>query len=406
MFGKRIFKGEKMKVAGIIAEYNPFHNGHAALIEKVRAAGATHIVAVMSGNFVQRGEPAIFDYSVRTAAALNCGVDLVIQLPAVYAVSGAQSFARAGVAILDSLGIVDEIAFGSECGDIQKISIAAKAVYSEKLKEYITPELAKGITFASARENALKVISPESAEIIGTPNNILGVEYAAALERIGSGITPVTFGRVGADHGESGVFGSVASASYIRELVSEGKEWEKLVPENALEYYQKALSKGDALTDSAKFETAVLYKMRTVSAEEISKSPDVSEGIENRILSAAKQASTLEELYSAAKTKRYTHARIRRIVVNTAIGITAQDLAKPVPYIRILGFNSRGAELLKAAKETAKLPVMVKTADISDMNSDAKRVFEIECRAGDIYSLCKQNTSCAGSEKTFIPLKF
>ncbi len=406
MFVKRIFKGEKMKVAGIIAEYNPFHNGHAALIEKARAAGATHIVAVMSGNFVQRGEPAIFDYSVRTCAALSCGVDLVIQLPAVYAVSGAQSFARAGVSILDSLGIVDEIVFGSECGDAEKIRIAAKNVYSEKLSEYIAPELAKGITFASARENALKMISPESAEIIRQPNNILGVEYVAALERIGSKINPVTFGRVGAGHGESGVFGTVASASYIRELISEGKEWENLVPGNAFKYYRESLNNGDALTDLSKFETAVLYKMRMATAEEIAKSPDVSEGVENRIMAAAKQAPTLEELYSAAKTKRYTHARIRRIVVNTAIGITAEDLAKPVPYIRILGFNGKGAELLKAAKETAKLPVMVKTADVSDMDKTAERVFEIECRAGDIYSLCKKNTACAGAEKNFIPLKF
>lgn len=406
MFGKRIFKGEKMKVAGIIAEYNPFHNGHAALIEKTRAAGATHIVAVMSGNFVQRGEPAIFDYSARTCAALSGGVDLVIQLPVVYAVSGAQSFARAGVSILDSLGVVDEIVFGSECADAEKIRLAAKNVYSEKLREYIAPELAKGITFASARENALKMISPESAEIIRQPNNILGVEYVAALERIGSRIKPVTFGRVGAGHGESGVFGSVASASYIRELIPDGGEWETLVPQNALEYYRKAMDKGDALTDFGKFETAVLYKMRTVSAEEIAEAPDVSEGIENRIMSAAKQASTLEELYSLAKTKRYTHARIRRIVLNTVLGITANDLAKSVPYIRILGFNSRGTEILKAAKEAAKLPVMAKTADIAEMEKTAKRVFEIECRAGDIYSLCKKNTACAGGEKAYIPLKF
>ena len=406
MLGTKNFKGEMMKVAGIIAEYNPFHNGHAVLIEKARAAGATHIVAVMSGNFVQRGEPAIFDYASRVGAALSAGVDLVIQLPAVYALSGAQSFARAGVEILDSLGFVDEIVFGSECADIEKIRLAAKLILSDKLKEYITPELAKGITFAVARENALRQISPESAEIIRQPNNILGVEYVAALEKIASKINPVTFSRVGAGHGESGIFGSVASASYIRELISSGGEWGNLVPEKAFEYYRKSFENGDVLADFAKFETVALYKMRTVSAAEISRAPDVSEGIENRILYAAKQASTLEELYSAVKTKRYTHARIRRIVVNSVIGITSEDRAIPVPYIRILGFNDRGAELLKTAKETVTLPVMAKTADIADMSDAAKRVFEIECTAGDIYSLCKKNTACAGSEKTYIPLKF
>lgn len=395
-----------MKVAGIIAEYNPFHNGHAALIEKARAAGATHIVAVMSGNFVQRGEPAVFDYSVRTGAALNCGADLVIQLPAVYAVSGAQSFARAGVAILDALGFVDEIVFGSECADIERIRDAAKAVYSQEINEIIVSKLSEGVTFAAAREKALAEISPESAEIIRRPNNILGVEYVAALDRINSNIKPVTFGRVGAGHGESGIFGSVASASYIRELIANGEEWRKLVPEKAFEFYKKAIYDEGKLCDYGKFETAVLYKMRTVSLPELARSPDVSEGIENRIYAAARQATTLDELYSLAKTKRYTHARIRRIVVNTAIGITAQDLKIPVPYIRILGFNCAGAGLLKTAKETAKLPVMAKTSDVADMSSEAERVFGIECRAGDIYSLCRQKTACADSEKTYIPLIF
>lgn len=395
-----------MKVAGIIAEYNPFHNGHAALIEKARAAGATHIVAVMSGNFVQRGECAVFSYRPRVAAALSCGADLVIQLPAVYALSGAQSFARAGVEILDSLGFVDEIVFGSECGDIKKITDAATAVYSEEIDFIIKKELAEGITYAAARENALRKINPESADLIREPNNILGVEYVSAIRKINSKMCPVTFGRVGAGHGERGVFGEVASASYIRELISNGEKWQNLVPEKALGYFEKAISDGDYMPDNGKFETALLYKMRTVSAQELAAAPDVSEGIENRIFAAAKQASTTQELFSAAKTKRYTLARIRRIVMNTVIGITSEDLRKQVPYIRVLGFNTAGAQLLKTAKETACLPVMTKTADILKMDNNAARVFEIECRAGDIYSLCKQKTEPAGTEKEYVPIIF
>ena len=395
-----------MKVAGIIAEYNPFHNGHAALIEKARAAGATHIVAVMSGNFVQRGECAVFSYRPRVAAALSCGADLVIQLPAVYALSGAQSFARAGVEILDSLGFVDEIVFGSECGDIKKITDAATAVYSEEIDFIIKKELAEGITYAAARENALRKISTESADLIREPNNILGVEYVSAIRKINSKMNPVTFGRVGAGHGERGVFGEVASASYIRELISNGEKWQNLVPEKALGYFEKAISDGDYMPDNGKFETALLYKMRTVSAQELASAPDVSEGIENRIFAAAKQASTTQELFSAAKTKRYTLARIRRIVMNTVIGITSEDLRKQVPYIRVLGFNTAGAQLLKTAKDTARLPVMTKTADILKMDNNAARVFEIECRAGDIYSLCKQKTEPAGTEKEYVPIIF
>ena len=395
-----------MKVAGIIAEYNPFHNGHAALIEKARAAGATHIVAVMSGNFVQRGECAVFSYRPRVAAALSCGADLVIQLPAVYALSGAQSIPRAGVEILDSLGFVDEIVFGSECGDIKKITDAATAVYSEEIDSVIKKELAEGITYAAARENALRKISTESADLIREPNNILGVEYVSAIRKINSKMCPVTFGRVGAGHGERGIFGEVASASYIRELISNGEKWQNLVPEKALGYFEKAISDGDYMPDNGKFETALLYKMRTVSAQELAAAPDVSEGIENRIFAAAKQASTTQELFSAAKTKRYTLARIRRIVMNTVIGITSEDLRKQVPYIRVLGFNTAGAQLLKTAKDTARLPVMTKTADILKMDNNAARVFEIECRAGDIYSLCKQKTEPAGTEKEYVPIIF
>lgn len=395
-----------MKVAGIIAEYNPFHNGHALLIEKARVAGATHIVAVMSGNFVQRGECAVFSYRPRVAAALSCGADLVIQLPAVYALSGAQSFARAGVEILDSLGFVDEIVFGSECGDIKKITDAATAVYSEEIDSVIKKELAEGITYAAARENALRKISTESADLIREPNNILGVEYVSAIRKINSKMCPVTFGRVGAGHGERGVFGDIASASYIRELIRNGGKWQNLVPEKALGYFEKAISDGDYMPDNGKFETALLYKMRTVSAQELASAPDVSEGIENRIFAAAKQASTTQELFSAAKTKRYTLARIRRIVMNTVIGITSEDLRKQVPYIRVLGFNTAGAQLLKTAKETARLPVMTKTADILKMDNNAARVFEIECRAGDIYSLCKQKTEPAGTEKEYVPIIF
>ena len=395
-----------MKVAGIIAEYNPFHNGHALLIEKARVAGATHIVAVMSGNFVQRGECAVFSYRPRVAAALSCGADLVIQLPAVYALSGAQSFARAGVEILDSLGFVGEIVFGSECGDIKKITDAATAVYSEEIDSIIKKELAEGITYAAARENALRKISTESADLIREPNNILGIEYVSAIRKINSKMYPVTFGRVGAGHGERGVFGEVASASYIRELISNGEKWQNLVPEKALGYFEKAISDGDYMPDNGKFETALLYKMRTVSVQELAAAPDVSEGIENRIFAAAKQASTTQELFSAAKTKRYTLARIRRIVMNTVIGITSEDLRKQVPYIRVLGFNTAGAQLLKTAKETARLPVMTKTADILKMDNNAARVFEIECRAGDIYSLCKQKTEPAGTEKEYVPIIF
>ena len=388
-----------MKVAGIIAEFNPFHNGHAFLVQKAREAGYTHVIAIMSGNFVQRGEPAIFHHSVRTKAALKNGVDLVLQLPCVYAMSGAQSFARAGVEILDSLGIVDSLVFGSESGDVSLLSETADAIYGEDIKPLLSDELEKGISFASARENALRKINPDYADAIKSPNNILGVEYIAAMKRLGSCMKPVTFERTGAAHDSDETDGNIAGASLIREKIVKDDEWKKLVPDNAAEDYSDSET-----ADIRRMENAVLYKIRTVSADELSKAPDISEGIENRIISAAKQARSLDELYSLSKTKRYSHARIRRIIWNCLLGITADDLEKSVPYIRITGFNSSGAELIKAAKETAKLPLISKPADLQQLGETAQRIFSLECRAGDIYALCAQTPSVCGLEKSLRPV--
>lgn len=388
-----------MKVAGVIAEYNPFHKGHELLIRRTRENGATHIVVVMSGNYVQRGEPAMFSHSARVRAALECGADLVLQLPVVYAVSGAQKFARAGVKILDSLGCVDELVFGSECGDADIIVSAARAVCSERVQELIGAEMEKGITFAAARENALRSVSGEYADIIRTPNNILGVEYAAAIDETGSRIKPVTFRREGAGHGESDEADGIASASHIRNLIAQGKEWKNFVPDAAAEIFENEIREQKAIVNYDKFETAVLFKLRTTDSASLASAPDVSEGIENRILAASATSSSIEELYTNAKTKRYTHARIRRIVLCHLLGITAEDCNMQVPYIRLLGLNPRGAELMKAAKASAKLPVISKTADIARADEAAKRIFEIECKASDIYSILHEKALPCGTEK-------
>lgn len=388
-----------MNTAGIIAEYNPFHNGHAYLIQKAREAGADCVVAVMSGNFVQRGEPALFSHPIRTRAALMNGADLVLQLPVIYALSGAQSFAGAGVSLLEALSCVDSLVFGSECGSTEKITEAAIALSGEEIKPLISEELSKGISFASARENALRRISPESADIIRTPNNILGVEYVSAIRRIGGGMKAVTFAREGAEHDSAKACGYSASASKIRENFRNGAEWRKYVPENAAELYS-----GAETADISGIERAILYRLRTADAREISQAPDVSEGIENRIASAAVQATSLEELYSLAKTKRYSHARIRRIVLNFFLGITAKELEIPVPYIRVTGFTERGAGLIRSVRETARLPIITKAADIRPLGEEAQTVFSAECRAGDIYSLCLPGVRPCGDEKSFRPI--
>lgn len=388
-----------MKTCAVIAEFNPFHNGHAYLLNKVRQAGFDRIIAVMSGNFVQRGEPAALYTASRVEAALGGGVDLVIQLPVARVLSCAESFAGGGVDIVNATGVADALAFGSECGDISLINETARAVNSDAYNEKIKELLTEGITYAAAGERALRAISGKCTEIIREPNNILGIEYAAALQKTNSSVTPVTFARTGAVHDCAETQGEFASASQIRKLLYNSEDISPYVPQTYSSYFNKNL------VSFNKLEAAVLCKMRSASIDEIAAAPDISEGIENRIFAAANSASSLEELYSLIKTKRYTHARIRRIVMNIFIGITAADARAPVSYIRVLGMNDRGAELLKAMKDTAKLPVLSKTADIRHLGDAAVRAFALECRATDIYTACLENALPAGMEKDFKPIK-
>ncbi len=383
-----------MKVAGIVAEYDPFHNGHKYLIDCEKKAGATHIVVVMSGNFVQRGTPAAFPVEIRTRAALEAGADLVLQLPVNFAVSGAENFARGAVEILTATGIVDELCFGSESGNIEILKKASELLCENAADEAIISELSSGITYAKARENALKKLCPGAEEAVAGANNILGVEYIKALKKTGSSITPVTFKRVGAEHDSGEKTDNTASASEIRRLITAGEDYKKYLPDEVYPLFDSSKN----TVDFNKFETAILYKMRTVSAEEAALAADVSEGIENRIIAAAGQAASLEELYSSAKTKRYTHARIRRIVLSLLLGITREDAALRVPYIRIMGIGENGSELVKAMKTAASLPVLSKTSDISQAGKEARRVFELESRATDIYSLIREPVQACGEE--------
>lgn len=387
-------EGDGVKVTGIVAEYDPFHNGHKYLIDKARENGSSHIIAVMSGNFLQRGAPALLPVEARVKAALSGGADLVIQLPVNYAVSTGENFARGAVEILNAAGVVDEICFGSETGEIGPLLKSADALLNSGTDALIRSELEAGITYAKARENAVKKLCPGAEKCLKQPNDILGVEYIKALKKSGSGIKPVTFKRYGAGHNCGFSSENFASGSEIRRMILEGEDYEKFVPETAFSEY-KAVNN---LVDFNKYETVALYKMRSVSKEETANIADISEGLENRILSAAGKAASLEELYSLAKTKRYTHARIRRIVLSAVLGITSDDSRMNVPYIRILGMNDRGAELLKLMKKEAKLPVLVKTKDVSSLDESGKRVFSLECTAGDIYSLILKRTEKCSAE--------
>lgn len=393
-----------MSVIGIICEFNPFHNGHKYLIDSVKKDGDT-VVCVMSGNFVQRGESAITDKRIRAKAALLCGADLVIELPVAFSVSGAQTFARGGVKLLDSLGCVDTIAFGSECGNTEKLTKAAEAIENKEVHDKIFSLMQTGITFAAARESAVReIFGDETADILHNPNDILGVEYISALKILHSKIKPLAVLRKSVTHDSAEADGAFASASLIRDKIKSGESFEKYMPNKAHTLLKKAINDKVAPSDYGKLDIAVLAFLRKAEPKNFSDVPDVSEGIENRILASSRNANTLAEVFDGAKTKRYTHARIRRIVLCAFLGIKKSHIACGMPYIHILGFSDNGRQLLNLAAKIASLPIAVRLSNISNLGDVANQSFKLECTATDIYNLTLPKIRNCGTEMTDSPV--
>lgn len=389
-----------MLVAGIISEYNPFHLGHAALVSRTRLGGATHIVAVMSGNFVQRGEPAVLSKWARTKQALQNGVDLVIELPLPWALAGAEKFAFGGTALLDAIG-VDQISFGSECGSIDDLKKAVQALESSSLRDALRFELKNGTTFARARQKAISsLFDEETAQLLREPNNILGIEYIKALNKLNSKVTPFTINRVGAAHDAQSSGSSFASASQIRRLMQSGGDFSLLMPKSAVAIAQHEIDAGNAPASITVVERAILAKLRSMSRAEFALLPDISEGLENRVYTATRKATGLDEVYDLIKSKRYTHARIRRIVLSAFLGLHASMSTGVPPYLRVIGFNNRGIEILHLLKSTAKLPVISNSSDVLSLDNKAKSMVELEYHSTDIFGLCTPIIAPCGLDMT------
>ncbi len=390
-----------MTIAGIIAEYNPFHNGHAYQIEKVRELGVTHVAVVMDGAFTQRGECAVLEKHSRARAALTGGADLVIELPLPYAVASAERFAYGGVAALDALGCVELLVFGSECGELAPLLTAARALESPALHDALGALLAQGLVFPKARQLALaEVMGKECAQVLTEPNNILGVEYLKWLSRLHSPMLPVTIQRTGAMHGSRTASGIIASASLIRARMLSGKPWQDYVPKDAAAIYRAQLAEDKAPCSLLPLERAILGRLRGLSREELLRYPDVTEGLESRILKAVRTAESLDLLYQLIKTKRYTLSRIRRMVLCSYLGITAELQAEDIPYLRVLGFNARGAEILAKAKRTARLPLGSSLAKLAKTGGSSSRFAAAEAAATDIFCLCSPKILPCGLDFT------
>ena len=372
-----------MKIGAVIAEFNPFHTGHGYLIEKIRTE-CDGVIAVMSGNFVQRGECAIYDKKERTRMALQNGVDLILELPCVYALSSAEGFSYGAVSTLNGTGIIDELWFGSECGDTEALKGIAQILNNEtpNFKNSLDKYLREGQSYPTARINALKEISPE-ADILNSPNNILAVEYIRSIEKLSSSIVPCTVKRVGGGYNDESTESEIISASAIRKLVKEKCDTSSYTTDTDC----KPLFMSD-------FDMLISARVKTASREELLSIPDCNDEIASRIMSASKH-NTFSQILDAVSCKSYTQSRIRRILCNLLIGNRFTSL--PVPdYIRVLGFNETGSVLLNKMKSTASLPVIARGALLKD-----NPLFNLECRATDIYNLIKGTEGA--EEFRFVP---
>lgn len=387
-----------MKISGIICEYNPFHNGHLYHIEETRKHGATHIVAIMSGNFVQRGDVAVINKFERAKTAVRCGADLVIELPVAYCLSAAETYARGAMYILKGLGCVDELSFGSECGDLGLLSQVVKASYSCAKRPELEDLMKMGNSYPKALQRLIRQhYGDELADLLSSPNNTLAVEYLKAMVAVKLKIQPFTVKRDAMHDGTKAV-GNLASASLIRQLMeNQSEEFDELVPDTSSE----TLSACAATGMTARFENLeriLLYRLRTATPEEIAKLPEVGHGLEHKIYSARNETS-LESMLLTMKSKRYPMARLRRILLDLLIGIKPADTETPPPYGRILALNERGRAILSAAKAAGTtLPYATSLAKLSELGGAAQECAELEARATAVYGLAQRNVGTADAD--------
>lgn len=397
-----------MNIAGIIAEYDPFHNGHAHHIAATRAAGASHIIVVLGGNFTQRGEAALLSKADRTRLALAGGADLVIELPQPWAGASAEGFAYGGVALLHNMACVNTISFGSECGDIAILQNIAACMRTPAFTAALHTALRTGIPYAAALQTVVRqLLGADVAATLETPNNTLGLEYCKALSVLGSPITPFTVKREGAAHNAVAVTGDITSASHIRTLARAGKmdEMMTFVPPTTAKILKEAYAQGRMLTDIAVADKILLSHLRTLSKAEIAAAPGISEGLENRLFAAIRQQPSMEGILQAVKTKRYPITRLRRILPAALLGIPAGIEQQTPPYIRVRGMRDSGAVLLAEIQKNAGLPLFT---DAMQPPADAfsKRIFDLECKASDLYGSMLATPTPCGQEFTAGMIKY
>ncbi|NLX70783.1 MAG: nucleotidyltransferase [Clostridiales bacterium] len=399
-----------MVVLGIIAEYNPFHNGHKYHIDKsVELVKPDYVIAVMSGHFTQRGEAAIIDKWERAEMALRNGVDLVIELPAAYSSQTAELFAFGGIQLLNHTGVVTHVSFGSEVGSIQPLTSIARILANEppQFKELLKKHLGQGLSFPQARYRAVieytsklgcNIFSESQWEkIIYSSNSILALEYLRTLYKTNSNIQPVTIPRTGPSYSSLDINGKIASATAIRNELVNRMGWNTIartMPPSSFEILKNAIKSGKGPVTNHSLEQLFLGIIRRAPLQEIKNWMDVDEGLENRIKQCAQDATNLEEFLTLTKTKRYVYTRIQRILIHGLLGLTKEKIirfrnAGGPQYLRILGFSKKATPLLKQLKQSARVPILTKSAHYYKTlkNPVAREMFMIDVLATNLYSL-------------------
>ena len=392
-----------MQAVGIIIEYNPFHNGHQWHINAAKKqSGCPSVIGVMSGNFVQRGEPAIFDKWKRAEMAIRGGADLIIELPTVFAVRSAQYFAAGSIRLLDSLGIVNSICFGAEHADLILLKKIAAATREQKIMKDMHIHLKSGNTYAAALGQSLEDYYHIPPDVIKSPNNILAVEYLRAIEAFAPNLIPIPVTRQQSQYHDTAITAPFASATAIRQellnSMSITDEIKSVIPLTTLTILQQALTAERGPVSYSNFYNIALAKLRSSNLEQLEQLPNVTEGLHYKIRDCALQAANIGQFFSLLKSKRYPYTRLQRIIIHALLGttqkqLTAFDESGPL-YARVLAFNHQGRLLLKYMNQHSNIPIITKTTHFLNSKerghhhlTPLQEMLSVDTLASDLYAL-------------------
>lgn len=389
-----------MKTGAIICEYNPLHNGHVYHIQETKNYGVTHVIAILSDNFVQRGDVALLHKFDRAKLALQAGADLVLELPVIFSCASAETYATGAVALLNQLGIIDRLSFGSSNGNTELLTQLAENMYSvtENNKQEIQNCIKTGNSYPSAVCKIYKACYGEKqADLLQDANNLLAIEYIKAMKKVNADWELFTIPRQCVMHDSLETSSRFASASFIRNAILEQQEnYLHFIPPETAELLNQRLQEG-RIASMNYLESVALYKMRMISESELLNLPDMTPALARRFLNA-RTANSFSEFLACVKTKCFTMARIRRIIMCAMIGIEKQDLQLQQPYARILAFNQKGSELLGILKKTSKIPLGTSLKKLANLSPQAARLAQIETNASQVYGLAQKTITSAEQE--------